>query len=64
MRQRRRGAEVGGCSSQGIRFKANLTSSARLSQATHLKGSNINPVLSPSIHHSEMRAMLSGSFLT
>lgn len=46
-----------------LKLKANLTFGPRLSQATNLKESN-NQVFSPSIHHSEMRVMHSGSFLT
>lgn len=47
-----------------LRLQANLTFGPRLSQATNLKESNNNQVLSLSIHHSEMRVMHSGSFLT
>lgn len=48
-----------------LKLKANLTFGPRLSQAKkNLKESNNNQVLSPSIHHSEMRVMHSGSFLT
>lgn len=45
-------------------FKAKLTFCAQLSQATSLKESNNNEVLSPSIHHSEMGVMHYGSVLT
>lgn len=47
-----------------LRLQATLTFGPRLSQTTNLKESNNNQVLSPSIHHSEMRVMHCGSSLT